>query len=328
MVTIKDVAKHAGVSVATVSRVINKKEPLTEKTIKKVNDAIEELGYYPNTYARTLVGRKDNVLGVMLPFFNNPFHSELAQEIEFWAKENQFHILFTATGNSDEERFRALEYLLSRQVSGIIISTYINPEAAMEMRRRCKVPILELLNHLLEESCSVMSDDRQGGILAARHLYSKNCKKVVHVGGRLEAYRYADERTFAFEKECQKLGISCKVYKNRKEVTNLSAMRDLINLVFYENEGMDGIFFSNDILAAQGVSYALTQGYRIPDEIRIMGYDGIFISELMYPPLTTIQQNFQLLAKTAIKNIIGMINGEEIQKLTLIPVNLIERKTT
>lgn len=328
MVTIKDVAKHAGVSVATVSRVINKKEPLTEKTIKKVNDAIEELGYYPNTYARTLVGRKDNVLGVMLPFFNNPFHSELAQAIQFWAKENQFHILFTATGNSDEERFRALEYLLSRQVSGIIISTYISPELSREMKRRCEVPVMEILNHILEESYSVMSDDRQGGILAARHLYSKNCKKVVHVGGRLEVYRYADERTYAFEKECQKLGISCKVYKNRKEVTNLAAMRDLINLVFYENEGMDGMFFSNDILAAQGVSYALTQGYRIPDDIRIMGYDGIFISELMYPPLTTIQQNFQLLARTAIENIIGMINGEEIQKLTLIPVNLIERKTT
>lgn len=328
MVTIKDVARQAGVSVATVSRVINKKEPLTEKTIKKVNDAIEELGYYPNTYARTLVGRKDNVLGVMLPYFNNPFHSELAQEIELCAKENHFHILFTATGNSDEERFRSLEYLLSRQVRGIIISTFISPELAMEMRRRCEVPILELLNHLLEESCSVMSDDRQGGILAARHLYSKNCKKVVHVGGRLEVYRYADERTYAFEKECQKLGMSCKVYKNRKDVIDLSAMRDLINLVFYENEGMDGIFFSNDILAAQGVSYALTQGYRIPDDIRIMGYDGIFMSELMYPPLTTVQQNFHLLAQTAIRNIIDMINGEDIQKLTLIPVNLIERKTT
>lgn len=328
MVTIKDVARQAGVSVATVSRVINKKEPLTEKTIKKVNDAIEELGYYPNTYARTLVGRKDNVLGVMLPYFNNPFHSELAQEIELCAKENHFHILFTATGNSDEERFRSLEYLLSRQVRGIIISTFISPELAMEMRRRCEVPILELLNHLLEESCSVMSDDRQGGILAARHLYSKNCKKVVHVGGRLEVYRYADERTYAFEKECQKLGMSCKVYKNRKDVIDLSAMRDLINLVFYENEGMDGIFFSNDILAAQGVSYALTQGYRIPDDIRIMGYDGIFMSELMYPPLTTVQQNFHLLAQTAIRNIIDMINGEDIQKLTFIPVNLIERKTT
>lgn len=328
MVTIKDVARQAGVSVATVSRVINKKEPLTEKTIKKVNDAIEELGYYPNTYARTLVGRKDNVLGVMLPYFNNPFHSELAQEIELCAKENHFHILFTATGNSDEERFRSLEYLLSRQVRGIIISTFISPELAMEMRRRCEVPILELLNHLLEESCSVMSDDRQGGILAARHLYSKNCKKVVHVGGRLEVYRYADERTYAFEKECQKLGMSCKVYKNRKDVIDLSAMRDLINLVFYENEGMDGIFFSNDILAAQGVSYALTQGYRIPDDIRIMGYDGIFMSELMYPLLTTVQQNFHLLAQTAIRNIIDMINGEDIQKLTLIPVNLIERKTT
>lgn len=328
MVTIKDVARHAGVSVATVSRVINKKEPLTEKTIKKVNDAIEELGYYPNTYARTLVGRKENVLGVMLPYFNNPFHSELAQEIELCAKENHFRILFTATGNSDEERVRSLEYLLSRQVRGIIISTYISPELAMEMRRRCEVPILELLNHLLEESCSVMSDDRQGGILAARHLYSKNCRKVVHVGGRLEVYRYADERTYAFEKECQKLGMSCKVYKNRKDVIDLSAMRDLINLVFYENEGMDGIFFSNDILAAQGVSYALTRGYRIPDDIRIMGYDGIFISELMYPPLTTVQQNFHLLARTAIRNIIDMINGEDIQKLTLIPVNLIERKTT
>lgn len=98
MATIKDVAKYAGVSVATVSRVLNKKEPLTEKTIKKVEDAIEALGYYPNMYARTLVGGKNNILGVILSSFNNPFFAELAQELEAAAKAREYNILFTAAG--------------------------------------------------------------------------------------------------------------------------------------------------------------------------------------------------------------------------------------
>lgn len=328
MVTIKDVAKCAGVSVATVSRVLNKKEPLTEKTIKKVEDAIQELGYYPNAYARTLVGGKNNVLGVILSSFNNPFFSELAQEIEIAAKERHYNILFTAAGGDAEEKRHAVEYLLSRQVDGIIFSTFAEPELEAQLRGRCRVPFVDLLHHPSEEAYCVYSDDKQGGILAARHLYAKGCKKLVHVGGKMETYKYADERTYAFVKECEKLGMSCRVYGNSGDVTNLSEVRELINRIFYENRDIDGMFLSNDVLAAQCITYALSQGYRVPDDIRIMGYDGIYISSLIYPPLTTIQQNFKKLAKTAVKIVIDRIDGKETQKETLIPVELVERKTT
>lgn len=328
MATIKDVAKYAGVSVATVSRVLNKRGPLAEKTIKKVEDAIDILGYYPNAYARTLVGGKNNMLGVVLNSFNNPFFAELAQEIEIAAKYRQYNILFTASGDSPEDKRYAVEYLLSRQVDGIIFSTYAEPEMEAQLRARCKVPLVDLLHYPSENSYSVFSDENQGGLLAARHLYAKGCRKLVHVGGKLEIYKYADERTYAFVKECEKLGMSCRVYKNSMPVTDLKEMRELINRIFYENSDMDGIFLSNDVLAAQCVIYALSQGYRIPDDIRIMGYDGIYISSLIYPPLTTIQQNFKMLAETAVEITINRINGIETKRVNVIPVELVERKTT
>lgn len=327
MATIKDVAKYAGVSVATVSRVLNKKEPLTEKTIKKVEDAIEALGYYPNMYARTLVGGKNNILGVILSSFNNPFFAELAQELEAAAKARGYNILFTAAGTDFNEKMAATEYLLSRQVDGIIFSTYVDPDKEAKIRERCKVPFVEML-HPLSDTYSVYSDDKQGGILAARHMYAKGCKKLVHISAQTTVYKYADERTYAFVRECANLGIDCRVYQNEYEVTNLAGIRELINRIFYENRDIDGMFLSNDILATQCLTYALSQGYRIPDDIRIMGYDGIYITSLVYPALTTVQQNFTKLAECAVDTAINLIEGKETPKEILIPVELIERKTT
>lgn len=327
MATIKDVAKYAGVSVATVSRVLNKKEPLTEKTIKKVEDAIEALGYYPNMYARTLVGGKNNILGVILSSFNNPFFAELAQELEAAAKAREYNILFTAAGIDFNEKMAATEYLLSRQVDGIIFSSYVDPDKEAKIRERCKVPFVEML-HPLSDTYSVYSDDKQGGILAARHMYAKGCKKLVHISAQTTVYKYADERTYAFVRECANLGIDCRVYQNEYEVTNLAGIRELINRIFYENRDVDGMFLSNDILATQCLAYALSQGYRIPDDIRIMGYDGIYITSLVYPALTTVQQNFTKLAECAVDTAINLIEGKETPKEILIPVELIERKTT
>jgi LacI family sucrose operon transcriptional repressor len=327
MATIKDVAKYAGVSVATVSRVLNKKEPLTEKTIKKVEDAIEALGYYPNMYARTLVGGKNDILGVILSSFNNPFFAELAQELEAAAKAREYNILFTAAGTDFNEKMAATEYLLSRQVDGIIFSSYVDPDKEAKIRERCKVPFVEML-HPLSDTYSVYSDDKQGGILAARHMYAKGCKKLVHISAQTTVYKYADERTYAFVRECANLGIDCRVYQNEYEVTNLAGIRELINRIFYENRDVDGMFLSNDILATQCLAYALSQGYRIPDDIRIMGYDGIYITSLVYPALTTVQQNFTKLAECAVDTAINLIEGKETPKEILIPVELIERKTT
>ena len=175
---------------------------------------------------------------------------------------------------------------------------------------------------------SVISDDKQGGLLAARHLIAKGCKKLVHISGNLSYYKEADDRTYAFVEEAKRWNVDCYVYQNTIDITKLEELQKLVNKVFYEQPDMDGMFLSNDILAAQCIAFALSQGLRIPDDLRIIGYDDIYISSLIYPPLTTIRQNYRVLAETALENVLAQINGEKVDDVTVVPVELIERKTT
>lgn len=327
MSTIKDVAKYAGVSTATVSRVLNKKGPLSEKTIQKVNEAVEKLAYHPNVLARSLASGKNNTIGVLVPSYDHPFWSELLQKMEEEAKRKGYNVLFTCFLGSLEEKQKALEYLISRQVNGIIVCAYPDSDFWEEAKKKFNLPVAFMVNI---SGCgpSVISDDKQGGLLAARHLIAKGCKKLVHISGNLSYYKEADERTYAFVEEAKRRNVDCYVYQNTIDITKLEEQQKLVNKVFYEQPDMDGMFLSNDILAAQCIAFALSQGLRIPDDLRIIGYDDIYISSLIYPSLTTIRQNYSVLAETALENVLAQINGEKVEEVTVIPVELIERKTT
>ncbi len=326
MSTIKDVAERAGVSVATVSRVLNKKGPISEKAIREVNKAVKELDYHPNIIARSLVSGKSRTIGVIMPALNNPFWSEIAQELDNCAKEINYHIFFSITPEKTEDRLRAIDDLQNRQVCGILYSG--RWEEGIQEKRT--VPIVEMMGSH-KELPAVISDDETGGLLVARHLIAKGCKRLVHVSGDLNHYTTGDERTYSFMKECERRGISCKLYQSKSWMgssSEIEGMTDLVNKIYYENPDMDGVFLSNDILATMCVNYAMSQGMRIPDDIRIVGYDDISLGRLIYPPLTTIRQDYRQLCKKAITLLKDQIEGKEIEKLTKIPVKLIERKTT
>lgn len=327
MSTIKDVAKYAGVSTATVSRVLNKKGPLSEKTIQKVNEAVEKLAYHPNVLARSLASGKNNTIGVLVPSYDHPFWSELLQKMEEEAKRKGYNVLFTCFLGTLEEKQKTLEYLISRQVNGIIVCAYPDSDFWKEAKKKFNLPVAFMVN---VSGCdpSVISDDKQGGLLAARHLIAKGCKKLVHISGNLSYYKEADDRTYAFVEEAKRRNVDCYVYQNTIDITKLEELQKLVNKVFYEQPDMDGMFLSNDILAAQCIAFALSQGLRIPDDLRIIGYDDIYISFLIYPSLTTIRQNYSVLAETALENVLAQINGEKVEEVTVIPVELIERKTT
>ena len=327
MSTIKDVAKYAGVSTATVSRVLNKKGPLSEKTIQKVNEAVEKLAYHPNVLARSLASGKNNTIGVLVPSYDHPFWSELLQKMEEEAKRKGYNVLFTCFLGTLEEKQKALEYLISRQVNGIIVCAYPDSDFWKEAKKKFNLPVVFMVN---VSGCdpSVISDDKQGGLLAARHLIAKGCKKLVHISGNLSYYKEADDRTYAFVEEAKRRNVDCYVYQNTIDITKLEELQKLVNKVFYEQPDMDGMFLSNDILAAQCIAFALSQGLCIPDDLRIIGYDDIYISSLIYPLLTTIRQNYRVLAETALENVLAQINGEKVDDVTVVPVELIERKTT
>lgn len=328
MSTIKDVAAYAGVSVATVSRVLNKKGPLSEKAINKVNEAIEKLDYHPNILARSLASGKNNTIGVIISSFNDPFWSEIAQEIENTAREKGYHVLYSIAQEQMKQEVVALEELQTRQVGGIIYACGGDEDLTQQLLQQCGIPLVSLINEM-DGICSVISQDRQGGVLAARHLIAKGCENIVHVSGNLDRQLSANDRTYAFMEECQKRETTCRLYQNKAgNAASPEVLRRLVNQVFCENPYMDGIFLSNDIMATLCISCSQSQGIRIPDELRIVGYDDIRISSLMYPPLTTIRQDFKLLAQRAVEMLLDQIEGKEAPMLLEIPVELVERKTT
>ena len=233
MSTIKDVAKYAGVSTATVSRVLNKKGPLSEKTIQKVNEAVEKLAYHPNVLARSLASGKNNTIGVLVPSYDHPFWSELLQKMEEEAKRKGYNVLFTCFLGTLEEKQKALEYLISRQVNGIIVCAYPDSDFWKEAKKKFNLPVAFMVN---VSGCdpSVISDDKQGGLLAARHLIAKGCKKLVHISGNLSYYKEADDRTYAFVEEAKRRNVDCYVYQNTIDITKLEELQKLVNKVFYE----------------------------------------------------------------------------------------------
>lgn len=331
MATIKDVAKHAGVSVATVSRVLNKKGPLSDDAIARVNAAVERLNYCPNLLARSLASGKNNTIGVILPSFNKQIWSEMAQMIEDCASKLNKHIIFSvmAPDSDIEKRFRAVEYLRNLQVNGIIFCGCLSGDLQMQKRlRQIKNLPMALVIDQAEGLPSIVSDDAQGGTYAARHLIAKGCRNIAHVSTDLRVYKNTDDRSYAFAKECELRGVNCRIYENGSTMPTAEEIQTLVNRIFYEYPEVDGMFLKNDILAAECISYVTAQGMRIPGDIRIMGYDDMYFSSLIYPPLTTIRNNCEELAQAAVKSILDQIAGKTVPRLTVIPVELIERKTT
>lgn len=323
MATIKDVAKEAGVSTATVSRVLNKRSPLSPDAIKNVRLAMEKLNYHPNAVARSLVKGNNNCIGIMLPDLIMPFWAQMAHELEHAAAKHGYSIIVTSAPGNATDYIREYEYL-TRNIPNGIITSYIKDTE--DYLHKSMTPTVIIGN----ADCppSVSSNDKQGGLLATRHLIAKGCKNLIHISGELEISKSANDRSFSFIQECERKHIKYKIYQVTEAQQKMLDFAGVISDIFFENNDFDGIFTSNDILATYCISTALSLGYRIPEDIRIIGYDDILVSALIYPSLSTIRQNYQKLAETAVETLIAVIEGKKVPPKQIIPVELIERKST
>lgn len=323
MSTIEDVAKYAGFSTATVSRVLNNKGPVSQRAVQAIHDAMEKLDYHPNNMARALVMGNSNTIGVILPSLNTSFWNEVAIEMEKSAREIGYHIVFSFAEATKAEIHRCVSDLRASQVSGIIQAAGLRED----VEKAANIPIVSLISNR-NGIPSIVSDDAEGGRLATRHLIERGCSYLVHISGDLSCSNHADERTFAFISECEHRGIPYRLYQGFPQHAPQEQCLGLIEHIFAENPRMDGIFAGNDIMAARCVGYALSRGIRIPDQLRVVGYDDITISSLIYPPLTTIRQNYKMISATAVRMIVEMANKKDPPPADPIPVELIVRGTT
>lgn len=323
MPTIKDVAQKANLSIATVSRVINQRGAHSQKTVDKVKQAIEELNYSPNCIARSLVKGKNYTLGIMLPGVGRPYWAQIAAAVERAADQRGYSVMITTAPSDPEEYIRKHQKLIGSFPDGIISSSVFGTDSYLA---QAEVPTVIIGN--TNAPHSIASNDEQGGLLATRHLIARGSRSLVHIGGELKSHSSGNARSFAFIKECERQGIPYRVFEagvGRQTEIDCSG---LISDVFSSDMHFDGIFASNDILAADCLSTALSLGYRVPQDIRIVGYDDVQLSRLLYPQLTTVRQNYAKLAELAVDSLIRLMDGEDIPQVQIVPVELIERKTT
>lgn len=325
MANIKDVAERSGVTVTTVSRVLNNRGYISEKTRQKVQKAIEELNYQPNEIARALLKRKSNLIGLIIPDVSHPFFAEVSKYIEYYAYKNKYKILLCNAYQDIKKEKDYIDMLKRNQVDGIIMGSH---KLEISEYLDVKLPIVAIDRFLSENIPYITSDNYNGGAIATQLLIDKGCNNLAHISGSLKLNTPANKRCESFIDVAKKNNKPYVVVETKLNSFNKEEYEKLIYSLFQKHPNIDGIFASSDLIAAYAVEVSNSLMKKIPEDLKIVGYDDTFVASLMVPSLTTIRQPIEEICKTAVEIIISQINGGEVAKANILPIELIERKTT
>ncbi|WP_284640757.1 LacI family DNA-binding transcriptional regulator [Paenibacillus silviterrae] len=325
MATIHDVAVKAGVSVTTVSRVLNNRGYISEETRRKVYACMEELNYHPNDIARSLLSKRSNLIGLIIPSVSHPFFGELAGYIEYYAYKMGSKILLC---NSQLDPVKEREYIdmMSRnRVDGIIMGSHT---LEVDEYKNLKGAVVSFDRQIDERIPYVSSDNYMGGQLATRLLISKGCRKIAHICGNLELNLLANRRTDAFLEEVRQHGIEHIVVQTDKNVFDQQQYEKMIERMLVEDPDIDGVFVTSDIIAAFIIKICHKLGRRVPEDVRIVGYDDVSGASWLTPALTTIRQPLEEMGRLAVELLRRQVEGESCERAVTLPVELVERETT
>ena len=324
MSTIKEVAKRAGVSVGTVSKVINYIE-VKPKTKQAVELAIKELNYQPNDYAHGLKVRRTHTVALILPTVWHPFFGELAYNIEKNLRQHQYKMILC---NSEGDYLTELSYLTmakQNQVDGIIAITYSDIEHYVSSN----LPLISIDRFFNDEVPYVSSDNFLGGQLAAKHLVEAGCQSLCFIGAGSKKENTTRNRKKGFIDYCEK-------YQKTYEIFDLigsqsefhEKMEQFLLEKIIKEHSIDGIFAVTDAYALEVINFLEKHQISIPDDVQIIGFDGVKSSKHDQIEISTIRQPIEEIAKESVAAIIHLINKETIEKEILLPVHFIQGNTT
>jgi DNA-binding LacI/PurR family transcriptional regulator len=326
---IREVAKVAGVSTATVSRVLSRSVPVDAATERKVRKAIEKTGYYPNTHARMLGSGKSNTYGLIVSDIANPFFPELVKSFERLAVERNQEVLIANTDYHPERTEHCVRRMLEHKVDGVAIMTSEMEPHLIQILSKRGIPIVFLDTGEVGRLISNISIDYEHGIdLAINHLTELKHQVIAFVQGP-ENLKSANLRREAFISSLKRNGIKVAPGLIRQGNHGIDggqkAMADLLALP----ERPTAIMCSNDLTAIGVLIAAHVAGIRVPEELSIVGFDDIELSSLMQPALTTIRVSRTEIAARAFEALYGAAHGGIENGINYtIPTELVERQST
>lgn len=322
MSSIKDVANLAGVAVGTVSRVINNSGAVKPATRRKVEQAIQELNYIPNEIARNFKMRKSKMVALLLPSIWHPFFSELAYYIEDELDREGFKLMLCNSGGKPEKELYYLDMLQQNKVAGIVGITYNDIENYVSN----DIPIVSIDRHFNKKITCVTSDNYEGGRLALRELVKAGSRKPAFLGSITSVFSETMNRKEGFIQEARTMGVDYVVYEKTDPVVDDDAYYgEFLN----EYRDVDGIFAITDMFAAKYIERAGRLGIRVPEDVKVIGYDGIQDHPYFHPILSTIRQPVEEMARTTIRLLFKKIDGETLDReVYRLPVIFRQGETT
>lgn len=324
MATIKDVARVSGLTVTTVSRVLNNRGYISKATREKVYQVMAELDYQPNEIARSLYRRRSKMIGLIVPTISHPFFGELSNSIEQHAYASSYKIVLCNSHLDQEKEREYVDMLKRHKVDGIIMGSHT---LRVDEYENLNMPVVTVDRKISPSIPTLSSDNFLGGKLAAELLVSKGCKKVAYICGSLKLDLLANRRHDAFVEVMTKSRIPYVVVQTNIDVFDTSQYEALVNDLFAEHPDTDGVFAS-DLKAARVIQTCARLGKRVPDDVRVVGYDDVKLASLLVPPLTTIRQPIDEMGKSLVELILRQVGGESVPMETVLPVTLVKRMTT
>jgi len=322
LANIRDVAKKSGVSVATVSRYINQKGYISKEASEVIGRAIKELDYKPNLVARSLSTKQTKLIGLIVPDIMNPFFPELARAVEDVALTYDYTVVLCNSDEKAEKEIHYIETLRQKYVAGFIVTTN---QLHASHYQNLDIPVVALDRTIDASIPTVSSNNKEGARLGTAHLIEQGCQNIVCMRGPT-GLGPADDRFDGFleavdGKEITTHIIECPFHFEQSE--------EMARKFLSEHKGIDGVFASSDVSAAGVLKAAHSLGIVVPDELQIVGFDGIALGSMLTPGLTTVAQDIYRMGALVTRMLIKLIEEIELEEKEIqVPVKLVIRGTT
>jgi len=324
-IKLTDVAKRAGVSPTTVSRVINNYGYLSQKTIDKVRQAMKELNYQPNSLARSLQGKSTQLIGLIFPTVAHPFFGELVSKIESRLFEKGYKTILCDSANNKEKERDYLRMLAANQVDGIIAGAH---NLGIPEYQNVKLPIVSFDRYLADDIPIVSSDSYQGGRLATEHLYQKGSRNMAIFTGTNESASPTNLRLEGYLSVMKEHNLKPMVYHFPLDYSPFLKATEVRKIL--STGEVDSVFCTDDLTAILVINTAQELGLDIPKQLKVIGYDGTEFVQNYFPQLSTVLQPIDQFVDLLIDLLMRRINNAnaELDKQYQLPVQFIQGQTS
>ncbi|MDU0893811.1 MAG: LacI family DNA-binding transcriptional regulator [Anaerococcus sp.] len=322
MTNIKDVAKEAGVSITTVSMVLNNTEnKISQATRKKVLKAANNLNYKPNSYAKALASKKSNIIMAIVPDINNPFFSELVKELTQFAQEYSYFLYIHNTNNQKIKNQEFEKLLVSNFFAATLVVDRNVKKLDEDLVKKHNIIFLDEVDFASRNTQIVTGNNEIGGYIAMEYLIKRGFKNIGLLIGPRSTANSSRRLSGAI-----KAAMNYDIYIDPKNIIHVDYTYEegYATGKFFKKRNVDAIFSFADMSSYGLINYFLEEGIKIPEDISLISYDNLFLNKIITPKLTSVDQNLREIAKNAIMIADELIKNDKVQEKIMIKPEIVE----